>query len=71
MKIISIDGNIGSGKSTLLEFLKKEFADNENIMFLREPVDIWESITDESGTNILEKFYEDQTKYSFSFQGIV
>lgn len=70
MKIISIDGNIGSGKSTLLDILKKEFADNENIVFLREPVDIWESITDESGTNILEKFYEDQTKYSFSFQMI-
>lgn len=70
MKIISIDGNIGSGKSTLLEILKKDFADNKNIVFLREPVDIWESITDESGTNILEKFYEDQTKYSFSFQMI-
>ncbi len=70
MKIISIDGNIGSGKSTLLEFLKKDFADNENIIFLREPVDIWESITDEAGTNILEKFYGDQSKYSFSFQMI-
>jgi deoxyadenosine/deoxycytidine kinase len=70
MKIISIDGNIGSGKSTLLEILKNDFAGNDNIVFLREPVDIWESITDESGTNILEKFYQDQTNYSFSFQMI-
>lgn len=70
MKIISIDGNIGSGKSTLLEILKKDFSGNENIVFLREPVDIWESIKDEEGTNILEKFYADQTKYSFSFQMI-
>ena len=68
MKIISIDGNIGSGKSTLLEILKKEFAHNEDVIFLREPVDIWESIVDENGTNIIEKFYEDQTKYAFSFQ---
>lgn len=68
MKIISIDGNIGSGKSTLLEILKKEFAQNEDVIFLREPVDIWESIVDENGTNIIEKFYEDQTKYAFSFQ---
>lgn len=70
MKIISIDGNIGSGKSTLLEILKKEFSENNDIIFLREPVDIWETITDESGINILEKFYQDQMKYSFSFQMI-
>lgn len=70
MKIISIDGNIGSGKSTLLEILKKQLVDNENVIFLREPVDIWESILDENGTNIIEKFYQDQSKYSFSFQMI-
>jgi deoxyadenosine/deoxycytidine kinase len=70
MKIISIDGNIGSGKSTLLDILKKQLSGNENIIFLREPVDIWESIVDEHGTNIIEKFYADQTKYSFSFQMI-
>lgn len=70
MKLISIDGNIGSGKSTLLELLKCELKDNENIIFLREPVDIWESIKDESGANILEKFYDDTEKYSFSFQMI-
>jgi deoxyadenosine/deoxycytidine kinase len=68
MKIISIDGNIGSGKSTLLEILKKQLAHNEDVIFLREPVDIWETIVDENGTNIIEKFYEDQTKYAFSFQ---
>ena len=57
MKIISIDGNIGSGKSTLLNILKTQLAENENVIFLREPVDIWESIVDENGTNIIEKFY--------------
>jgi deoxyadenosine/deoxycytidine kinase len=68
MKIISIDGNIGSGKSTLLNILKTQLVENENVIFLREPVDIWESIVDENGTNIIEKFYEDQSKYAFSFQ---
>ena len=63
-----IRDSIGSGKSTLFEKLKIHFANNKNIIFVREPVDIWESIQDENGTTILEKFYQDQIKYSFSFQ---
>jgi len=53
-----------------LEMLKIEFKDNTDIIFVREPVDIWESIKDENGTNILEKFYENTEKYSFPFQMI-
>jgi len=67
-KIISIDGNIGSGKSTLLAYLKEYFTDNENIIFLKEPVDEWENIKDNEGKTILQNFYENQKKYSFSFQ---
>ena len=66
--IVSIEGNIGSGKSTLLENLRKYYDDNEEIIFLKEPVDEWEKIIDENGVTILEKFYADQNKYSFSFQ---
>ena len=68
VKIISIDGNIGSGKSTLMGKLKTYFSNNKNVVFLKEPVDEWETITDENGTTILEKFYGDSTKYGFSFQ---
>jgi len=68
VRIISIDGNIGSGKSTLMENLKTYFISNKNIIFLKEPVDEWETITDENGVTILEKFYGDSTKYGFSFQ---
>lgn len=68
IEIVSIEGNIGSGKSTLLANLKKHFNKNTNIVFLREPVDEWAKITDEKGVTILEKFYGDQDKYSFSFQ---
>ena len=56
-RIVSIDGNIGSGKSTLLSTLKEYYADNDHIIFLKEPVDDWEKITDENGVTMLEKFY--------------
>jgi len=68
IEIISIEGNIGSGKSTLLANLKKHFDKNTFIIFLKEPVDEWSKIKDENGITILEKFYADQDKYSFSFQ---
>jgi deoxyadenosine/deoxycytidine kinase len=68
VKIISIDGNIGSGKSTLMERLRKHFSNNTNIVFLKEPVDEWETITDENEITVLEKFYGNPTKYGFSFQ---
>ena len=68
VKIISIDGNIGSGKSTLMERLRKHFSNNTNIVFLKEPVDEWETITDENEITVLEKFYENPSKYGFSFQ---
>jgi deoxyadenosine/deoxycytidine kinase len=67
-KIISIEGNIGSGKSTLLENLKTHYKDNNNIIFLREPVDDWSTIRDSNNVTMLEKFYANQERYSFPFQ---
>ena len=68
IKIISIDGNIGSGKSTLLAHLKQHYNNNNNVVFLKEPVDEWAKIKDEEGNTMLQKFYTDQAKYSFAFQ---
>jgi len=76
--IYSIEGNIGSGKSTLLSNLRSHF-DNptknpeektnpRKIIFVKEPVDEWEAIQDTNGITMLEKFYNDQDKYSFPFQ---
>jgi len=65
--IISLEGNIGSGKSTLLSYLENHFKGNA-IIFLKEPVEDWETIRDENGVTMLEKFYKDQEKYSFPFQ---
>jgi deoxyadenosine/deoxycytidine kinase len=67
-ELISIEGNIGSGKSTLMETLKDVHKNNDHVVFLKEPVDEWEKITDSNGITILEKFYKDQEKYSFPFQ---
>jgi deoxyadenosine/deoxycytidine kinase len=67
-EIVSLEGNIGSGKSTLLENLRIQYKNNPNIIFLKEPVDEWATIQDENGITMLEKFYQDQTKYSFAFQ---
>lgn len=67
-RIVSIEGNIGSGKSTFLENLKNHYKSNQNIVFLREPVDEWEKIKDGNGNTMLQKFYADQEKYSFAFQ---
>lgn len=65
---ISIEGNIGAGKTTIIRELERRLA-NEEIVFLKEPVDMWESIRDPvDGENILEKFYKDPNKYAFSFQ---
>ena len=66
-----IEGNIGVGKSTLLKKLKKEIGNyyqDMPIIYLQEPVEIWESIKDENNENIIEKFYKNKKKYSFSFQ---
>jgi deoxyadenosine/deoxycytidine kinase len=68
VQIVSIEGNIGSGKSTLLENLKTYYGENECVIFLREPVHDWETITDKEGNTMLQKFYDNQEKYAFPFQ---
>jgi deoxyadenosine/deoxycytidine kinase len=67
-KLLIIEGNIGSGKSTLLENLKQHYKNNQNILFLKEPVDEWEQIKDSEGNAMLKKFYDNPEKYSFAFQ---
>ena len=68
--IFTIEGNIGSGKSTLLNILKQNLTNinDVEIEYLPEPIAMWESIIDTDGINIIEKFYNDNKKYAFSFQ---
>ena len=65
--IILIEGNIGSGKSTLLQILKDKYKNRSDVHFVDEPVSEWETIQDD-GKSILELFYGDKEKYSFTFQ---
>jgi deoxyadenosine/deoxycytidine kinase len=69
--IISIEGNIGTGKSTLLEVIEKKIQNNNNnVIILKEPLDEWLKVKDKDG-DILSKFYQDKTKYSFPFQLLI
>jgi deoxyadenosine/deoxycytidine kinase/dUTPase len=65
VRIVTIEGNIGAGKSTLLTALREHI---NNVVFVKEPVDEWDSIRDEEGVTILKKFYMDPAAYAFSFQ---
>lgn len=66
-KIISIEGNIGVGKTTFTEKVKNAFEDAE---FVPEPVNIWFTIADNKGENILGKFYKDMPRWSYTLQNI-
>ena len=41
--LISLESIIGAGKSTQLDQLKRIYAGNQNVVFIDEPVDEWES----------------------------
>jgi deoxyadenosine/deoxycytidine kinase len=66
-KLVSIDGNVGSGKSTLISLLKQRY---NNIYFAKEPVDIWKSLTDNDGKDILSYFYTDKKRWGYTFQNL-
>lgn len=68
--LVSIEGNIGSGKSTLLDELKQaKFAVPHAVV--QEDVKGWTSFMDSQGNNILQKYYQDQSKYGYCFQSLV
>lgn len=63
--LISIEGDIGAGKSTLIDKLK---TDHPDWHFIDEPVGTWTSLKTTDGENLLELFYKDKTRYSYTFQ---
>lgn len=66
--IISIEGNIGAGKSTLMNILRQKYSDQ--IYFIDEPVDEWTQMIGDNGKNLLETFYTDMKRWSYTFQNI-
>ena len=75
---IFIEANIGGGKSTITRKLMQgvyktrnynyDIVPGKNTLLLLEPVDEWVKMKDSKGINILEHYYADPKKYSFSFQ---
>ncbi len=65
MAEIYVEGNIGTGKTTFLKFLEGIYS-VESMVY--EPVDQWLTTVDSDGKNILDKFYSDQERWSFTFQ---
>ena len=63
--LISIEGNIGAGKSTLLDALRES---NPDWVFIDEPVGVWSAFRNEGGENMLEVFYRDRKRWSYTFQ---
>ena len=63
MSVISLDGNIGAGKTTLLKKLKNI----PGVYVIEEPVGVWEQFN-VNGKNILQHFYEDQSRWAYTFQ---
>lgn len=63
--ILSIEGNIGSGKSTVLAELRKQYPD---WIYVDEPVDKWLALKNAEGESLLEVFYKDKSRWSYTFQ---
>mmetsp|Transcript_28661 Transcript_28661/g.63621 ORF Transcript_28661/g.63621 Transcript_28661/m.63621 type:complete len:264 (+) Transcript_28661:159-950(+) len=63
--LVSIEGNIGAGKTTLLNSLRKS---HPEWIFIDEPVDTWSEIKNQEGESILEVFYRDRKRWSYTFQ---
>jgi deoxyguanosine kinase len=63
--MISLDGNIGAGKSTLLDALKTMLPE---VTVVQEPVADWVTLRNQTGENLLEMFYRDTSRWSYTFQ---
>ena len=75
--VVTIEGTIGAGKSTLKNRIEEMVAAGElgsseqppqAIVFVDEPVSVWDQFTDEDGVPILKRFYENPSQWAFSFQ---
>lgn len=63
--VISLDGLIGAGKTTLMEHIGAAMPDVEVVY---EPVGEWMTLKNAEGKSLLELFYEDKRRWSYTFQ---
>jgi deoxyadenosine/deoxycytidine kinase len=65
--VITIDGGIASGKSTFCKILSKNWDDSE---IVPEPVEMWKDLKNSDGKNMLDTFYTDIKRWSYTFQNV-
>ncbi|XP_065842451.1 deoxycytidine kinase 2-like [Oscarella lobularis] len=68
---VAVEGNIGSGKSTLLRLLKERSGDCLTVDIVPEPLSEWlgsDSTASTGKENLLEMFYENPTRWAYTFQ---
>jgi len=63
--LISVEGNIGAGKSSLIEILKNRHKDWN---FIEEPVGVWSNLKNDAGESLLQIYYKDRKRWSYTFQ---
>ena len=57
------EGNIAAGKTSLMKYIGINYPNRVEVVY--EPVDRWRNL---SGHNLLENFYQDPARNSFSLQ---
>jgi deoxyadenosine/deoxycytidine kinase len=68
IKYISIEGNIGNGKSTLLRKLSQDPECQHLFVPLYEPLNEWLEIKDDQDRNLLQLYYDDKSRWSYTMQ---
>jgi deoxyadenosine/deoxycytidine kinase len=63
--LISIEGDIGAGKTTLINTMRTMYP---NWHFIPEPIETWQNLKTVEGDNLLELFYKNKERYSYTFQ---
>jgi deoxyadenosine/deoxycytidine kinase len=63
--VVSVEGQVGAGKSYLLEHIAAAMPD---VMTVPEPVGEWMTLKNAAGKSLLELFYEDKHRWSYTFQ---
>jgi len=69
--LASFEGNIAVGKTTFLHKFEQKLKDLYTyflVDFLEEPVKKWSSIKNEKNEGLLEVFYKDMKRWSYTFQ---
>lgn len=69
-KLIAFEGNIASGKSSILKLLNDEL-NSSNFIFLHENLNEWDTIRDDKGIPLFEKFCTEPSQFGFKFQVLV